>query len=1138
MQTVSKHVFISKSSETANRVPSRRDLIFLFLAFLALFSYSAPRWNDWNQNSRLNLVRSIVDSGTVRIDAYYDSTGDYAFYNGHYYSDKPPGPALAGVVPYAALKLALSNPVADWALEKMGKSSSFSKTFTEGTNYGESVTTPRDKIIGALGRILISILLVSIPTALMLALFWLWAARLTGRYWLSLTITLALGLGTTLFPYASLFYNHALTAALLFISFYLIGGRSKEQKARSKKGNQRDAEESTPPSLLGKGAGGLGLPTTDNRQPTTFLLVGFLLGFSLISQYETALIVGPLGLYALYKGRRTDKKGFFSSFILHPSSFLLMLGALPNLIALVIYDLIAFGTPAPVGYQYSILWLDKHQQGFMSLTFPHPDALWGLTFSPYRGIFLLSPFLLLAIPGFYFGLKRVGLRLEAALCLWSTIAFYLLNASSVMWWGGHTFGPRYMISALPFMAFGVVLLLREATLHNWKGVNWLFDVPAALSILIILPASLAGRQWPSEVYQSPLTDYLWPQLFAGNLARNPGMAVGLKGLLSYLPLVLAVGIIYLLLYRWPKANKAGRSGKKELVVMSSTVEAGPTAIKDEVERMKDEVKSNKSLLSYRLAFPTISILLLVILTSLPYIFGYLRAPAGKSFMGIMLDVPDTTQYWAWMREMGKNFVIVNPLTPEPNDPIFFNLLWLVLGRAGALTGLAQEWIYQLFRIASIIFFGTMAWGFTRFIFARPLAQRTAYVLIMFGCGWGFVPIIIKQFSGILSNPLAVFVAEPNTFLSALAFPHLIFSAGLILGVFWLALQANESGKLKFAGWAAGLALVLGLEHTYDLVIVYATIGVYWLWRMWQAKKIDWRWFQICLIIGLVSALPSLYSVYITTANATWKGVLAQYGNAGVFTPDPLNLVILIGPLLLLAFAGLFAAQPPSLNSQTPSEMQTGKDRLQFIKVWFVVGCFLIYIPANFQIKMLNGWQVPIFLLATAALFDPVNSFITKRFTSLLVTRYSLQLLCVVAVLIAIPTSLYLFSWRFVDLNRTGMPYYLEKDELAAMSYVEKAPSGIVLTSEELGQYVAPRTGQRPFLAHWAMTLDYYTKRDLVAKTLDPKTTPEARATILKQYNVKYVLYGAADKQLAPELTDPNLKKVFSSPKADVYEFGG
>ena len=73
--------------------PSRKALIFLFLALVALYSYCAPRWNDWNQNSRLSLVRSVVDYGTVQIDKFASTTGDYAFYKGHYYSDKPPGPA-------------------------------------------------------------------------------------------------------------------------------------------------------------------------------------------------------------------------------------------------------------------------------------------------------------------------------------------------------------------------------------------------------------------------------------------------------------------------------------------------------------------------------------------------------------------------------------------------------------------------------------------------------------------------------------------------------------------------------------------------------------------------------------------------------------------------------------------------------------------------------------------------------------------------------------------------------------------------------------------------------------------------------------------------------------------------------------
>jgi hypothetical protein len=238
---------------------------------------------------------------------------------------------------------------------------------------------------------------------------------------------------------------------------------------------------------------------------------------------------------------------------------------------------------------------------------------------------------------------------------------------------------------------------------------------------------------------------------------------------------------------------------------------------------------------------------------------------------------------------------------------------------------------------------------------------------------------------------------------------------------------------------------------------------------------------------------------------------------------------------------LLATAPPTLQKIPASQSRARRERLEFIKVWFVVGCFLIYIPTDFQIKMLNGWQVPVFLLAVAAVFGPVRGIIGSfkwRREELNWKPWFEPGLCALLLLVALPTTLYLFSWRLVDLNRAEAPYYLQKDEVAAIKWLENPPDGpgIVLASETLGQYIAPRTGERPFLAHWAMTLDYYKKRDLTAETLNPVTPPGRRTAILAQYNIKYVLYGAAEKQIAPELNDPGLRKVFSSPRADIYLF--
>jgi MFS family permease len=73
---------------------NRRVALFVLLFASYAYFYQA---GGWNQNSRFDLVRAIINDHTLRIDPYVHSTGDKAYYDGHYYSDKAPGLALAAV---------------------------------------------------------------------------------------------------------------------------------------------------------------------------------------------------------------------------------------------------------------------------------------------------------------------------------------------------------------------------------------------------------------------------------------------------------------------------------------------------------------------------------------------------------------------------------------------------------------------------------------------------------------------------------------------------------------------------------------------------------------------------------------------------------------------------------------------------------------------------------------------------------------------------------------------------------------------------------------------------------------------------------------------------------------------------------
>jgi hypothetical protein len=140
-------------------------------------------------------------------------------------------------------------------------------------------------------------------------------------------------------------------------------------------------------------------------------------------------------------------------------------------------------------------------------------------------------------------------------------------------------------------------------------------------------------------------------------------------------------------------------------------------------------------------------------------------------------------------------------------------------------------------------------------------------------------------------------------------------------------------------------------------------------------------------------------------------------------------------------------------------------------------------------------------------------------------------------LVAALVNVYLLGWRFVDLARHRAPYYLHRDEVAALAWLDhQAGEGVVLSDETLGQYVPALAGKRAVLAHWAQTVDYYAKRGQVARFFDPGTPADERATILRRYRVEYVLAGEADLPASTRspLDQPALAPVFESPNAVVY----
>ena len=208
--------------------------IFALLLGVYAFFYQG---GGWNQNSRFDLVRAIVEDHALVIDRFEKNTGDDAIREGHTYCDKAPGASLLAVPAHAVVFACAGSPR----------------------------VVPASTL--ATSAWLSILLAVGVPSAIA-ATFLARAARAMG-YGEAVSIATALGwaVGTMALPYATLLYGNQLAGSLDLIAFTLL--------------------------LESKHAG---RPLTRARLAAVFAL----LAFAVATEYPSALIGAGIALYAVH----------------------------------------------------------------------------------------------------------------------------------------------------------------------------------------------------------------------------------------------------------------------------------------------------------------------------------------------------------------------------------------------------------------------------------------------------------------------------------------------------------------------------------------------------------------------------------------------------------------------------------------------------------------------------------------------------------------------------------------------------------------------------------------------------------------------------------------------------------------------
>ncbi len=341
-----------------------------------------------NQTAHYALVQSLAD-GTPRIDRYHAQTCDTAYIDGHYYAAKSPGLALFTLPWYLGLD----------AVGAVPASRDLDKGFP-----AAMLAVPRRALwqVGLWGAVL--------PALALVVLFRSVARRIepgTGT-----GAAVALGLGTMVLPFATVFFSHVLAATLGFAAFAVLFLR---------------------------------------RNPA---LAGLLAGLAVTTEYPLAVLGAALAVYAW---RRAPAY---------------LAGLAVGVSPLLAFNWWAFGSPFHVSYANAVLEpgktghdvLGANSSGFFGIGTPSLRVTAELLFSA-KGLLVLSPILAAGAAGLVL-LYRRGFRAEATLAAAVSLVYVVYNSGYYVPFGGYVPGPRFLISIIPLLALGLLLALRR-----WPGAT-------------------------------------------------------------------------------------------------------------------------------------------------------------------------------------------------------------------------------------------------------------------------------------------------------------------------------------------------------------------------------------------------------------------------------------------------------------------------------------------------------------------------------------------------------------------------------------------------------------------------------------------------------------------------------------------
>jgi hypothetical protein len=296
------------------------------------------------------------------------------------------------------------------------------------------------------------------------------------------TLTLAYGIGSQAFFYATVFFSHAITTFFGFLSFYLLFQFKKEEVG------------------------------TKN-----LAFAGAASALAISSDYYAGVIALPLFFYALLiSGRKAY--AFLLPFLM---VIFLLLG----------YHWASFGTPFAIPYLHANLFSEYHATGFYGMRLPDMSFLSNLgsqLFSPW-GFFFTTPLAFFSIAAMLTFWKQF--KVETALIFFISAGLFYIAGSIGLF---DAYSSRFLTPLVPFLFVSLYSLD-----HEKKAVKRMLYVIVFISILV----NLAGVDTflPEVADQTVIRETSGNHNLLGEFLLNRGLNLNY---FTLLPLIFILALIW------------------------------------------------------------------------------------------------------------------------------------------------------------------------------------------------------------------------------------------------------------------------------------------------------------------------------------------------------------------------------------------------------------------------------------------------------------------------------------------------------------------------------------------------------------------------------------------------------------------